>query len=265
MSRSFWEATSSAIPDPSAADVSAAVLAVLRDMAGSSPLATQRTSSQLSGRSDSILSPSTAPVTDDSIVAFPGKLLLERHAVSFPDATKQILTSPATVVTPLAREILRKRGVFVRISNASGLGSPSHVISGEWALLRLCESPQAQSLEAMLIGRGGEGWIGFGAAAEAATGWLETQPVGHLAVLAQSASNALWWLIRHGVRAAQIQAANDVERIATAFAPRCLVIEPARLAIHESRQIFRTWRALGVQSPKSESDGLPITSKEART
>jgi len=264
MSRTSFEATTSAIPDPSAADVTAAVLAVLRDMAGSSTLTSHRPLFQFNGRSVTDHSPVSVPVSDDSIVAFPGKLLLERHAVSLPDATRQIVTSPATVVTPLAREILRKRGVAVRISNASGLNSINPVIAGEWAVLRICESPQAQSLEAMLIGRGGEGWIGFGSAAEAATGWLESQPVGHLAVLAQSAASALWWLIRHGVRAAQVQSAPDVERIVTSFGPRCLVVEPARLAIHDSRQIFRTWRALGVQSPKSLDDGLPIATKEAR-
>lgn len=204
-------------------------------------------------------------VKDDSIVAFPGKLLLERHAVSLPESTRQIVTTPSTVVTPLAREILRKRGVAVRISNASSMGSPNPVIAGEWAVVRLCDSPQAQSLESMLIGRGGEGWIGFDAAAEAAAGWIETQPAGHLAVLAQSAAHALWWLIRQGVRAAQVQASADVERIVSEFAPRCLVIEPARLPIHESRQIYRAWRALGVQPSKSIATDSPYFVKEARS
>lgn len=265
MSRTQFEGSKTAILDPSAAEVSAAVMAVLRDMAGATSRMGERPSRQFTSGFDHSRSPVTDPVIDDSIVAFPGKLLLERHAVSLPDSTRQILTSPSTVVTPLAREILRKRGVAVRISNASGLSSPNPVIAGEWAVLRLCESPQAQSLEAMLIGRGGEGWVGFGASAEAAVGWLETQPVGHLAVLAHSAANSLWWLIRHGVRAAQMHASADVERIVTEFAPRCLVVEPARLAIHDSRQIFRTWRALGVQPAKLVDDGLPIVTKEARS
>lgn len=262
MSRSFAENT---ISEPSAADVSAAVMAVLRDMAVASAVAPLRSSLPNGGRIGAASSPIAAQVVDDSIFAFPGKLLLERHAVSLPDSTRQILTSPSTVVTPLAREILRKRGVAVRISNASGLSSPNPVIAGEWAVLRLCESPQSQSLEAMLIGRGGEGWIGFGASAEAAVGWLETQPSGHLAVLAQSAGNTLWWLIRQGVRSAQVQASTDVERIVTTFAPRCLVVEPARLAIHDSRQIFRTWRSLGFRPVNLVDDGLANVTKEARS
>ncbi|MBI1323404.1 hypothetical protein GC170_09485 [bacterium] len=265
MSRVRFEGSTSAILDPSAAEVSAAVMVVLRDMASATALTVQRPALHFMGGIDHSRSPFAAPVKDDSIVSFPGKLLLERHAVSLPASTRQVLTSPSTVLTPLAREILRKRGVTVRVSNASGLGSPSPLIAGEWAVLRLCESPQAQSLEAMLIGRGGEGWIGFGASAEAAVGWLETQPSGHLAVLAQSAANSLWWLIRHGVRAAQTNASAEVERIVTEFAPRCLVVEPARLAIHDSRQIFRTWRSLGFRPANLVDDGLANVTKEARS
>jgi len=265
MSRASAASQFTGVSDPSAADVSAAVMAVLREMAGAAAQPADRPSVLHSGRMRIGPAQGITTVSDDSIVAFPGKLLLERHAVSLPDSTRQIVTTPSTVVTPLAREILRKRGVAVRISNASSLGSPNPVIAGEWAVVRLCESPQAQSLETMLIGRGGEGWIGFGAATEAAVGWLDTQPAGHLAVLAQSAAHALWWLIRQGVRAAQVQASADVERIVSAFAPRCLVLEPARLAIHESRQIFRTWRSLGVQPPQSDETDSPNFVKEARS
>ncbi len=256
--------------EPSAADVSAAVLAVLRDMAGSGSQNGQAAKAPAlqgmgSERQQLALPEFSSTGSDDSTYAFPGKLLLERHAVSLPESTRQIVTSPATVVTPLAREILRKRGVSVRISNASGLGSQKPVLAGEWAVVRLCESPQAQSLEAMLVGRGGEGWVGFGPSAEAAVQWLESQPAGHLALLAQTACTALWWAIRQGVRAAQVNASADVERIVAAFAPRCLVVEPARLAIHESRQIFRTWRALGLQMPVPGAIESQVNSKEARS
>jgi|GEM_PF-4366405 len=256
--------------EPSAADVSAAVLAVLRDMAGAGSQEGHVAKTPIlqvtgSERQKLVLPELTDRASDESTYAFPGKLLLERHAVSLPESTRQIVTSPATVVTPLAREILRKRGVSVRISNASGLGTPKPVLAGEWAVVRLCESPRAQSLEAMLVGRGGEGWVGFGPSAEAAVQWLESQPAGHLALLAQTACTALWWAIRQGVRAAQVNASADVERIVSAYAPRCLVVEPARTAIHESRQIFRTWRALGLQMPKPGAVDSPLFVQETRS
>jgi hypothetical protein len=256
--------------EPSAADVSAAVLAVLRDMAvagSQNGHAAKSSVRQVAGGELQLpaFSGLSHSGSNEATYAFPGKLLLERHAVGLPESTRQILTSPSTVVTPLAREILRKRGVTVRISNASGLGLPKPVLAGEWAVVRLCESPQAQSLEAMLVGRGGEGWVGFGPSAEAAVEWLESQPAGHLALLAQSACTALWWAIRQGVRAAQVHASADVERIVAAFAPRCVVIEPARMAIHESRQLFRTWRAMGLQMPTPGAVDSPLLVQEARS
>lgn len=251
--------------EPSAADVSSAVLAVLREMSATTVQTPHHHHEPVKARASAAIAASSGPVVDDSTVTFPGKLLLERHAVSLPGSTRLILTSPATVVTPLAREILRRRGVIVRISNVSGIGSSKAIDAGEWAVVRLCDSPQAQSLEAMLIGRGGEGWIGFGPSAEAAIEWLESQPAGHLALLAPSASSAIWWTIRRGVRAAQVNAAADVERIVTSFAPRCIVIEPARIAIHEGRQVFRTWRSLGVHEPAPNSDEFLPAPVEARS
>lgn len=251
--------------DPSAAQVSAAVMAVLREMAGARQNASPQDTTRLIDHGVNGFAGRTSAIAEAASIVFPGKLLLERHAASLPDSTRQLVTSPSTVVTPLAREILRKRGVLVRIATVPNAGSPDALLAGEWGVVRLCESPQAQSLEAMLVGRGGEGWVGFGQSADAAVDWLDSQTSGHLALLAQSACSTLWWAIRRGVRAAQVNAMGDVERVVTSFAPRCLVIEPARLAIHESRQIFRTWRALGVHVPKPEASGHAAMAGEGRS
>lgn len=251
--------------DPTPAEVAAAVMAVLREMAGARQAAAPQGNSRLIDPGDLVAVDRTSAIVDASSIAFPGKLLLERHAASLPDSTRHLVTGPSTVVTPLAREILRKRGVHVRIATMPDAGSTSPSQAGEWGVVRLCESPQAQTLEAMLIGRGGEGWAGFGQSADTAVDWLDSHANGHLALLAHSACSALWWTIRRGVRAAQVQVTGDVERVVTSFAPRCLVIEPARLAIHESRQIFRTWRGMGVQEPRPETSGQPAIAREARS
>jgi hypothetical protein len=248
--------------EPTPAAVTAAVMAVLREMSVASPPYLPQA---IGGTKLPIATVRSQP-TDDSVIAFPGALILERHAASIPQSARQVLVSPGTVVTPLAKEILKKRGIAVRpISalqrNGHGLGP-----IGEWAVLRLCNSAQAQSLESMLIGRGGDGWEILGPSAEHAVEWLDASPERHLAILAETACTAVWWAVRSGVRAAEVRGPLDVERIVTTFAPRCFVLEPSRLPIHESRQIFRTWRSMGVREASAQVDfALPASVQESRT
>lgn len=225
------------------AQVAAAVMAVLRDMASAKPVvsATAKAKSDLSTNAEQ-------PVVNPSIDVFSGSLLLERHALELGSQVRELVVSPKTVVTPLAREILKKKQVSLRLAGAANWPGQVGQKTGEWAVVRIGGSAQALAVESTLAGRSGEGWELVGPSLEQATTWLTAKPYRHLAVLAEVACISLWRLHQAGLRAAEVRTALEVERVAQQFAPQCIVVEPARLPIHESRQIFHTWRRLGVVS-----------------
>ena len=221
------------------AQVAAAVMAVLRDMAPTTKSVSAPAKSALIKTPDETAS-------NSSTEAFSGSLLLERHALDLGGQVRELVVSPKTVVTPLARELLKKRKISLRLATAANWPGQFGQKSGEWAVLRIAANAQALAVESTLAGRSGEGWELAGPTLTDAATWLSARPYSHVAVLAEVACLSLWRLHQAGLRAAEVRTALEVERVAQQFAPQCIVVEPARLPIHETRQIFHTWRRLGV-------------------
>jgi hypothetical protein len=240
---SAWPPNLTTSDQTTPAQVAAAVMAVLREM--SSPKAVS------AGSNGS--SPPTVPrqsdvkaVTDHSVHAFSGSLLLERHVFEIPSSVRELAVSPKTVITPLAREILKKKGIGLRSAGSLNWPVQGGLNHGEWAVLRISGSAQALAVESTLAGRSGEGWDLTGPGLETSVAWLNDKPHRHLAILAEVACITVWRLNQAGLRAAEVRTSLEVERVAQQFAPQCIVVEPAKLPIHEARQIFHTWRRLGV-------------------
>lgn len=239
------------------AQVAAAVMAVLREMAGSSAVASQakahaRPHNAFQTKSDE---------TDPSVHQFPGTLVLERHANDLPFGTREIAVSPKTVVTPLAREILRKKGIPLRWVGANGLVGLTQRMAGEWSVLRLSDSSHAVSAESLLVGRTGDGWELAGPTLSHVSNWLLAAGGRHAAVLAEVGCVAVWRLNQAGVRAAEIRSAQDVERVVQHFAPQSLVVEPSKMPIHEVKQVFQIWRRMGLVPVPAQLDGA-VTGEE---
>jgi hypothetical protein len=238
------------------AQVAAAVMAVLREMAGAAK-PPQPSSSQPAGVNSSanIMAIQAEFKANPSVEAFSGSLVLERHAAELGGHVRELVVSPRTVITPLAREILKKKGIATRWAGTSNWPGDIGRKAGEWAVLRIAGDAQSLAVESTLAGRSGEGWDLVGPGLEAALAWQAEKPHRHLAALAEVACITVWRLNQAGLRAAEVRTALEVERVARQFAPHCIVVEPARLPIHESRQIFHTWRRLGVQA---EPAGLAV-------
>ena len=227
------------------AQVAAAVMAVLREMSSPKPVAVGSNGSTpptVSRQSEV----KNIAVTDHSVHAFSGSLLLERHVFEIPSTVRELAVSPKTVITPLAREILKKKGIGLRWAGASNWPVQGGLNHGEWAVLRISGSAQALAVESTLAGRSGEGWDLTGPGLETSLAWLNDKPHRHLAILAEVACITVWRLNQAGLRATEVRTSLEVERVAQQFAPQCIVVEPAKLPIHEARQIFHTWRRLGV-------------------
>jgi hypothetical protein len=240
---SAWPPNLTTSDQTTPAQVAAAVMSVLREMSSPKTVATGPIGSSLptvSRQSD------VKAVTDHSVHAFSGSLLLERHVFEIPSSVRELAVSPKTVITPLAREILKKKGIGLRWAGASNWPVQGGLNHGEWAVLRISGSAQALAVESTLSGRSGEGWDLTGPGLETSVAWLNDKPHRHLAILAEVACITVWRLNQAGLRAAEVRTSLEVERVAQQFAPQCIVVEPAKLPIHEARQIFHTWRRLGV-------------------
>lgn len=244
------------------AQVAAAVMAVLREMSASKP--SEPSVLGLHSLPEAI-QPGPDAVVKSNTQAFAGSLILERHAVDLPAGVSELAIAPKTVVTPLAREILKKRGITLRWAGAANWPGQGGQNAGEWAVLRISGSAQALAVESTLAGRSGEGWDLVGPTLQAASTWLVQKPHRHLAVLSDVACISVWQLNQAGLRATEIRSSVELERVVQQFAPQCIVVEPPKLPIHEARQIFHSWRRLGVVPvPASIKDFLTGASREAR-
>jgi hypothetical protein len=232
------------------AQVAAAVLAVLREM---NPAASAKPASVVNHqtKAPAVLANHTIN-SDSSIHYFPGSLLLERHALEVPRGIHELAISPRAVITPLAREILRKNGVSVRLASAFSAGSLAATQPGQWAIVRLSASAQGMAAESLLAGRTGEGWEIVGHTVDEGLSWLGQGPNRYLGVLAEVACVAVWRLAKAGIRAAEVRSGHDVERVVKHFAPQSFVVEPGKMPIHEVKQIFQAWRRMGVATVPPE-------------
>lgn len=248
------------------AQVAAAVLAVLRDL-HNAPVARPKLSDSLATEQIKPLKTFESgkkEVSDPTRHHFSGSILLERHAMEISREVRELTVLPKTVVTPLAREILRKNGVAIRFFGSAGGAYSNATKAGQWAVIRLSGSAQALAAESLLAGRTGDGWDLAGNSLEDAASWLSQGPGRHVGVLAEVACVEVWRLAGAGVRAAQASATGDVETIVKNFAPQSLVVEPAKMPIHEIKQIFHAWRQMGVVPVPVGLMGIQAKAEAAR-
>jgi hypothetical protein len=216
---------------PEVHEVDAAVRAVLADLLG------QRGN----GRG-----PSGIPAPTRGEELFPGRLLAARNAEALPAGTRVVRVSPGTVVTPLAREVLKKRAVEVRFASRSEADRARGV--GEWgfAVEPGAESGMIVAFRRSMLDDAAAAWRELGGSVEEAAGWVSEGPGRGALVLAEEASVAVFRGCRvEGVRAASAEEPGAVARAVRALGVNLLVVEPSGKSIPLLRQMAATFRLGG--------------------
>jgi hypothetical protein len=175
---------------------------------------------------------------------FAGRLLSLRHAEGLAPGTRLVRLAPGTVITPLAREDLKKRGVELRFVCRADVSQATDL--GEWgfAVERDAESGIVDALRLTLMDDLAS-WRELGGAADAAH-WVAGSRSRGALVLAVEASVAVYRACRvSGVRAAVGEDPRSVVRAARALGVNLLVVEPAGKPIALLRQIAASYRRLG--------------------
>lgn len=175
---------------------------------------------------------------------FVGKLLSGRQAEALPPGTRTVQVACGSVITPLAQDLLKRRGIAIRIgSKADSRGTGAS--SGEWGFAIESELGTVSALRRALLGDE-RPWSELPAELANVTEWL-LEAAGRGAVwVTDEAALTVWKSCQvSGVRAASAAEPADVHRAAETLGPNLLVIEPAGKSISWMKQLASAFRMAG--------------------
>jgi hypothetical protein len=214
-----------ATPGPSVQDVDAAVRSVLSDMS----------------RVDRVR-PSGPSATGGEDV-FDGRLLSLRQVEALRPGVREIRVAPETVVTPLARDSLKRLGIGLRLIARAEAERVRDL--GEWGFsIESASGVVGAFRRSLLDGEGG--WIDLGLSGVDSARWVAGARGRGALVLTAEASVAVYVACQiEGVRASAAEEVGSVARAVRALGVNLLVVEPAGKPIALLRQIAATFRRAG--------------------
>ncbi len=192
---------------------------------------------------------------------FAERLLAERHVESLALGTQELEIAPGTVVTPLARDLLKHKGISLRF--ASRKEETSSTEAGEWgfAIEQTNEIGKPASVRRQLLSDP-TGWSEVGRTAREAALWTSRSSDRGVVLLTEEASVAVWSAHRlEEIRAATVQDLAAVDRAARQLGMNMLVIESGDKSIHLIKQMCFAFRSRG--APRKPS-GLETSTERSR-
>jgi hypothetical protein len=220
-------------------EVNAAVMAVLAEF----------------GRSRRAADRGTRGPSDGHV--FVDRLFSLRHAEALGDGRAEVRLAAGTVVTPLARDFLKRQRVAIRVVSAREADGFRARAAGEWGFAIESRSGQAEAIRRALL----DDWAEVGPDAVAAAHWVvDGQGRGAL-VVADEASVASWRSGRvEGIRASTVTEPEAVTRSVRHLGANLIVVEPAGKSIYLLRQLAERFRRGGapVAPEWSQSDQQPV-------
>lgn len=170
------------------------------------------------------------------------RLLALRQAEAFPPGTREVRVAPGTVVTPLARDYLKRQGIVTRLLSREEVGrNPAR---GEWGF---AVEPDVESgtVAAWRRALREEDWSELGSWAGSAS-WLLERPGRGALLVTGEASLAVWRACRtEGIRAAAAVDPGSVAKAVRDLGANLIAIEPAGKPISFLKRMGRTFRAAG--------------------
>ncbi len=169
---------------------------------------------------------------------FAGRLLGQSQVEAL-DGVKEIKVAAGTVVTPLAVDLMKRRGISLKV--VSGRESAADKGTGEWAFaIDGPRSGKAEAIRRALL----DGWAEL--AASDAAPWIVAAPDRGALWLTPEASVAVWRANQsEGIRAASACDGDAVTRAIRHLGLNLLVIEPAAHSIPSMKAMAETFRRGG--------------------
>ena len=176
---------------------------------------------------------------------FVERLFALRHAEAIHDGIDEVRVLAGTVVTPLARDLLRKRRVSLRVVSGREADLAAGRGRGEWGFAIDSRSGQGDALRRLLLE--GRDWAEVEGEAAA---WVVAAEGRGALVIADEASIATWRSNRvGGIRAASVSDPDAVSRAIHHLGPNLIVVEPSGKSIYLLKQIGERFRMGGAPTP----------------
>ena len=186
---------------------------------------------QVNAAVKAVLEAAKIPQVTDLEEVFHGRLLGLKQAEQIGRKTSELRVAIGTVITPLARDLLKKNQVSLRLVNEV------QIEGGEWGFVLESESGASSAIRRSLM-EGSKSWSEVGTTAFDAARWVIAAPNRGAALLTSEASIAVWKANSiPGVRAAFTPDSDSVSRAIRHLKINLLVIET-----HSSQIVF--WKHL---------------------
>ncbi|MFO0959923.1 MAG: hypothetical protein U0800_21220 [Isosphaeraceae bacterium] len=180
--------------------------------------------------------------------AFSGRLLAERHVEAIDPSSTSIGLSPGTVVTPLARDLLKRRGIAIRFLHQS---LADRTNAGEWGFAIEGDSGLGATLRRALL-TGTDRWDEV--ETTLAADWVAKGADRGIAVLTPHAALAVWKAHQvPGVRAASSVDAESLSRAIDDLGINLLAIDPGGQTLFSIKHLLTVFRRRG--APKAPFGG----------
>ena len=208
---------------PSWPEVNAAVLAVLGDFCRSRRPVDR--SSHSNGHPD----------------VFVERLFSLRHAEGIGEV-EEVQVAPGTVVTPLARDLLRRRRISLRVVSSREAATSRSILQGEWGFAIESRSGQVEAIRRGLL----EDWSEIGSDSVQAARWVVGGDGRGAFVVTDEASVSAWRAGRiEGIRAATVADPEAVSRAIRHLGANLIVVEASGRSIYLLKQIGDRFRRGG--------------------
>ena len=181
---------------------------------------------------------------------FVDRLFALRHAEGVGDGIDEVRILAGTVVTPLARDLLKRRRIGLRVVSGREAELARGTDRGEWGFAIDSRSGAVEALRRLLLE--GRDWAEVDGDPAS---WVVGGDGRGAFVIADEASVATWRASRvEGVRAASVGEPDAVSRAIRHIGANLIVVEPAGKSIYLLKQIGERFRLGGAPAmPESLS------------
>ena len=173
------------------------------------------------------------------------KLFSLRHAEALPAGTRIVRLGPATVVTPLARDLLKRKGILIRLG---GPGDSAAVSQGEWGFLIAANVEVLGTVQALrrALLEDPRVWIEIEHSLDCLASWLVDWKGRGAMLVTSEAALAVWQSCQiSGVRAASAVDPGEVHRAVQSLGMNLLVVDPSGKSISWIKQLASAFRLTG--------------------
>jgi hypothetical protein len=169
---------------------------------------------------------------------FSEKLFGQRHLATLPRDCRELRVAAGTVVTPLARDELKRRGIVLTVAWSDSRKSRGR---GTWGFAIEGGSGVAQAFRTALL-QESNAWREIGDSGQAIA-WVAAAPDRAAIAVVPEASVVTWRACSsHGVRAATVGQVEAVARAVRHLGANFLVVEPAGQSIFTLKQMAAMFR-----------------------